>query len=171
MPLIQWIMQNLQPLNKMSGGVEANGEALIERLSNLVSSGGVIINGDSESIVISFKNGVEIGGNSDLQAIFNIDSTGSVVINGSALSEVAKNLGVFVNYLPGDTVYLATGQPYIVQGFYYDITKVILYELFNGSNVLFVEESELKSLLNRDREGWLLYQLEEADKMIAMLSA
>lgn len=171
MPLIQWIMQNLQVLNKMSGGVEANGEALIEKLSNLTSSGGVVVNGNSDSIVISFKNGVEVGGDADSKFIFNVDSTGSVVIDGSALSEVARNLGAFVNYLPGDKVYLANGQPYIVQGFYYDITKVILYELFNGSDVLFVEESELTSLLSRDRESWLLNQLEEADKMIAMLSA
>lgn len=158
-------MQNLQVLNKMSGGVEADGSALIEKLINIGASGGVLINGDANSIVIKGINGVEINGSADLQSIFNLTSNPTVTLNGAAVSELIKYLSVLVTYMPGDTVYLATGQPYIVQGFYFDITKVILYEIFNGSNTLFVEESQLR----KDRESWLNDELSKADKMIALL--
>lgn len=165
MPLIQWIMQNLQVLNKMSGGVEANGSALIEKLVNITSTGGVLINGNADSVVIAASKGVDVSGAAGVTSSFNIDSEPRVVLNGAAATELIKFLSQVVTYLPGDTVYLATGEPYIVQGFYYDITKVILYEIFNGTTVLFVEESQLK----KDREAWLFSQLSEADKMIALL--
>lgn len=165
MPLVHWIMQNLQPLSE---GILVDGVALAQRLINKIADGGVEVAGDAENIIIKFKEGVEIDGFAPVSLVQNYVFSGGVEVDGAAFIEMTKDLKEKVAYLPGDICYLGNcPQPYTVLGFYYDLNSEIKYEIANSSNSsLFVYNNDL----SRTNESYLLSQLELANQMIATLS-
>lgn len=166
MPLIQWIMQNLQPTSE---GVIVDGVALAQRLINKISSGGVEIAGDAENILIKFKQGVVIDGFATVSHVQNYTFTGGVEVDGAAFVELAKELKKSITYLPGETVYFGSSPvPYTVLGFYYDLDAKIKYEITNPNKPsAFVYEQDLA----RTNESYLVCSLNKANQMIDALSA
>lgn len=166
MPLIQWIMQNLQPSTE---SVVVDGVALVNRLINKIGNGGVEVAGDAENIIIKFKEGVQIDGFASVSHVQNYTFTGGVVVDGAAFEEIAKELKKSIAYLPGDTVYLSSSpSPYTVLGFYYDLDSKIKYEIANPNKPpAFVYEQDLA----RTNESYLVCELNKANQMIDALSA
>lgn len=165
MPLIQWIMQNLQPTSE---GVIVDGVALAQRLINKIGSGGVEVAGDAENIIIKFKEGVVIDGFATVSHIQNYTFSGGVVLDGAAFDEIAKEFKKKITYLPGDTVFFsASPTPYTVTGFYYDLDDKIRYEIANPNKpTVFVYEQDLA----RTNESYIICQLNKANQMIEALS-
>jgi hypothetical protein len=164
MPLIQWIMQNLTPIQ--TGGAVIDGAAILEKIIPRVASGGVSVSGTAENIVLVFKQGVEIDGFATVSNNMNDVMTGSVEVSGEAFISIAKQLRIFINYLPGDQVYYNCGQ-FVILGYYYDLDDRIRYEITNNLGPsLFVYDYDLAI-----NNSCLYDQLKEANDMIAMLSA
>jgi hypothetical protein len=166
MPLIQWIMQNLQPT---SDGVVVDGVALVKKLINQIGNGGVEVSGTAENIVIISREGVVINGFASVSQTQNYAFTGGVVVDGAAFVEISKEFKKKIQYLPGETVYFNSQyNTYTVLGFYYDLDDKIKYEIANPNKpTIFVYEQDLA----RDNESYLLFQLNKANKMIDYLSA
>jgi hypothetical protein len=164
MPLIQWIMQNLQPTSQ---GVVIDGVALVKKLVNLAGSGGVEISGTSDSIVIKSLDGVIIDGFSPSQSEFNSSFTGGVELNGEAFAEFNSILRNIIPYSLGDTVYTSNGLQYMVLGFFWNMDKELTYEITNYNETIFVPES----FVYLDRSIYYQTQLSIIDRNIANLSA
>lgn len=164
MPLIQWIMQNLQPTAQ---GVLIDGEALVKKLVNIAASGGVEISGTSGVIVIKSIDGVIIDGFSPSQGEFNSAFTGGVELNGEALAEFNSILRNIIPYSLGDTVYTSNGFQYMVLGFFWNMDKELTYEITNYNETIFIPES----MVYPDRSIYYQTQLAIADQKIANLSA
>lgn len=165
MPLIQWIMQNLQPVSE---GVIVDGVALAQRLINKIGSGGVEVAGDAENIIIKFRQGGEIDGFATVSHVQNYVFSGGVVVDGAAFDEIGKEFKKKISYLPGDTVFLAASPtPYTILGFYYDLDDKIRYEIANPNRpAVFVYEQDLA----RNNESYVVCQLNKANQMIEALS-
>lgn len=164
MPLIQWIMQNLQP---SSNGVLVDGAAMVEKLMNVVAAGGATISGISDNYVIKTNDGVIIDGFSPVQADYNITTTGGVEISGEAFLSFDSILRKLLPYNLGDTVYTADGLQYSVLGFYWDLDAELTYEITDGNKSFFTPQS----LIYRDRSFYYLSQLSLIDQRIETLSA
>ena len=164
MPLIQWIMQNLQP---QKFGVVVDGVALVEKLMQAVASGGATISGTANEYVIKVINGVVIDGFSTVQADLNITTTGGVQISGAAELSFNAILRKVLPYTIGDTVYLVDGQQYSILAFYWDLDAELTYQITNFNTTSYVPVS----LLYPDRSAFYLNQLSIIDQNIANLSA
>jgi hypothetical protein len=164
MPLIQWIMQNLQPT---SPDVLVDGASMIEKLINVASSGGATISGQSGNFIITTKKDVVIDGFSTVQADYNITTTGGVEISGEAFLSFDSVLRKLLPYSLGDTVYTEDGLQYSVLGFYWDLDAELTYEITNGNTTFFIAQS----LLYRDKSLYYLSQLSFIDQKIESLSA
>jgi hypothetical protein len=164
MPLIQWIMQNLQPT---AAGVLVDGVAMVEKLMNVVAAGGGTVSGVSDNYIIKIRNGVVIDGFSPVQADYNITTTGGVEISGEAFLSFDSVLRKLLPYSLGDTVYTEDGLQYSVLGFYWDLDAELTYEITNGNTTFFTPQS----LIYRDRSLYYLSQLALIDQQIAALSA
>ena len=164
MPLIQWIMQNLQP---QKFGVVIDGVALVEKLMQAVASGGATISGTANEYVIRINNGVVIDGFSTVQADLNITTTGGVEISGAAELSFNSVLRKVLPYTIGDTVYLSDGQQFTILGFYWDLDAELTYEISNYNLTEWVPVS----LLYPDRSIYFSTQLANIDQNIANLSA
>ena len=164
MPLIQWIMQNLQPT---ANGVVVDGVAMVEKLMNVVAAGGATISGVSGNYVITTNDGVKIDGFSPVQADYNITTTGGVEISGEAFLSFDSVLRKLLPYSLGDTVYTEDGLQYSVLGFYWDLDAELTYEITDGNKSFFTPQS----LIYRDRSSYYLSQLSLIDQRIETLSA
>ena len=167
MPLIHWIMQNLQPVNY---GVSINGVALVEKLVEITASGGASLSGTNENIIFTLKDGVSIGGVSLDKAEFNSAFSGTVEISGNAVIELNYVLKQLIPYNLGDTAYTINGNKYLILGYFWDLDQTLKYEVeINGSNdtTMFVDSS----LLYKDLGAYYTNELYIAEKNIKNLSS
>ena len=146
MPLIQWIMQNLQPT---ANGVVVDGVAMVEKLMNVVAAGGATISGVSGNYVITTNDGVIIDGFAPNEAEFNSQFTGGVELNGEAFLSFESILRKIIPYSLGDKVYMDNGLEYMVLGFFWDLDAELKYEITNYNETMFVAESLLYSDRNQ----------------------
>lgn len=163
MPLIQWIMQNLQPTNF---GVVADGVALVQKLMQVVAAGGATISGVSDSFVIKIGKGVVIDGFATVETELNVTTTGGVELSGAAELEFNAVLRKILPYSVGDTVYLSDGQQYTILAFYWDLDMELTYQIENFATTSWVPVS----LLYPDRSIYLNNQLSIIDQNIQSLS-
>jgi len=166
MPLVQWIMQNLQPL-VAEQGVVLDGVAIVKTLANLLGSGEVLLSGNADVFVLQANKGVKIDGFAEVAAEFNVVSTGEVLLNGEAAVEFIRIVKNRITYLPGDTVYTADGKMYTVIGFYHDVSDHVRYEITNSFETGYFYEEQLFP----DREAYFLSIYVEASEAVNTLSS
>jgi hypothetical protein len=167
MPLIHWIMQNLQPVKY---GINIDGVALVKKLVEITASGGASLSGTNENIIFTFKNGISISGISSDKVEFNLDSSGTVEISGDAVIELNYVLKQVIPYSLGDTAYTIDGNKYLILGYFWDLDQTLKYEVqINGSNdtTMFVDSS----LLYKDLSFYYSNELYIAERNIKNLSS
>jgi hypothetical protein len=164
MPFVQWTMQNLQP---MSTGVVVDGVALVQKLIEQVASGGAILSGTSDNLVIKLVDGVLIDGFVPVDAQYNITTTGGVLLSGQAEIEFNVVLRQLLPFTIDDIVYLENGQRYIVRGYYWNLDSELIYEISNVNSTQWIPSL----FLYRDNSIFLQNQLNTIDQEIANLSA
>lgn len=138
MPLIQWIMQNLNQTQQQTG-VVVGGTSSVYKKIFVDANGGVLVNGSANVDKRVFK------------------LSGGVVLSGTALVERRANKRRRIKYNIGQTIYDKNGNPWIVSGFKYIYPGEPVYSVFNGyKNQIFKESmlfpSQQPKIKNPDRE-------------------
>lgn len=113
MPLIQWIMQNLQ--KKIPHGVEVGGKADKNIIFNALISGGVVVNGSAEENLSPGFEGVLVGGEATLLKLSFLIGMGGVRLGGTSPTQKKFVTRKRVDYQIGDFVYFCN-QKFVVTG-------------------------------------------------------
>lgn len=129
MPLIQWIMQNLQ--KKIPVGVKTGGEAELSTVYNLLSSGGVELSGESINILVPGFEGVIVGGQATARKLSNLFGLGGVQISGTALIQTGFVNRKRVDFAIGDTVVFCR-QKYVITGIRIATEPIYFCKNYNG---------------------------------------
>lgn len=140
MPLIQWIMQNL---DQRGEGVLAAGNADIQALYYETATGQALLSGEAVEFVVSPGQlaGVKAGGSALYNKIINVFGTGGLKASGKANLKTFKRKKI--NYLPGQEVYKCKNKWIVVSFSYSSVNSEPKYQVKNGYTNSSFFESEI----------------------------
>ena len=171
MPLIQWIMQNL---DGRASGVLAAGNANIQALYSETATGQALLSGESVEFVVSpgQLSGVKAGGSALYNKIVNVFGTGGLKLSGKTPLKTFKRKKI--DYLPGQEVYKCKNKWIIVSFSYSSTNSEPKYEVKNGYTTNTFYESEISSepviLYNEDCDFEENYPVFAGEQLIGVPS-
>lgn len=144
MPLIQWIMQNLQ--KKIPVGVEIGGEAEKRTIYNVLSAGGgVVLNGTAIEMLMPGFEGVVVSGQATISKLVFLFGLGGAKLSGTGLIQTGFVNRKRVDYGIGDTV-IYCRQKFVVIGVKISFEPIYLCK--NNQGIVKLPQSQLSACVN-----------------------